>query len=152
MKKKKPKKSPVKSPSKGSSPAKPSPSSSSEAIDLEAHSDPIVSDAQSGPPAGAVAQQSEEVADLAVSSADVASNQAVIVASPTDPSPANEVSVNVTESSSASPQSTSDTEMEEPAIIACKEAPLNTHENATVESSLASPKCSSAVAQVELSQ
>ncbi|KAG2297498.1 hypothetical protein Bca52824_044167 [Brassica carinata] len=74
----------------------------------------------------------------------------VIVASSTDPSSANEVSVIVLESSSASPQSTSATDQEEPASIACKVAPLNPHESATVESSPASPNTSSAVAPVEL--
>ncbi|CAF1702644.1 BnaC03g73090D [Brassica napus] len=150
MKKKKPKKSLGKSPPKRPSPAKSSPPPLSDAVDLVIHSDLIVSDAQSGLPAGAVAQQSEGAADLADTSADASSNQTVIVASPTDPSSANEVSVIVPESSSASPQSTSATDQEETASIACKVAPLNPHESATVESSPASPNTSSAVAPVEL--
>ncbi|KAL0646983.1 hypothetical protein Bca4012_045274 [Brassica carinata] len=147
MKKKKPKKSPGKSPPKRPSPAKSSPPSLFDAVDLVIHADLIVSDAQSCLPAGAVAQQSEGATDLVATSADASSNQTVIVASPTDPSSANEVSVIVPESRSASPQST---DHEEPASIACKAAPLNPHKSATVESSPASPKSSSAVAPVEL--
>ncbi|CAN7089580.1 unnamed protein product, partial [Brassica rapa subsp. narinosa] len=149
MKKKKPKKSPGKSPPKGGSSAASPPPPLSDVVDLIIHSDLIVSDAQYGLPAGAVAQQSEDFVDLAANSVDVSSKQIVIVTPLSDPSSVNEISEIALESNSASPQSTSAADHEDPASTACKVASINHSESVTVESSLTSPKSSSTVIPVE---
>ena len=149
MKKKKPKKSPSKPPLKDPSPSK-SVLLKSVAMDLAKISDLVVSDAQSGLPAGAVAQQSEGDADLAESPVEVSPGKTVIVVSPTDPSSADESSEIVPQSSSAPSQSPSGADQDEPVTFDRNAAPSTSKVLATTESSPVSPRSSSVLAPVEL--
>lgn len=147
MKKKKPKKSPAKSSPKRTPPAKPSPSKPVKE-NLGNHSSLVVSDAQSGPSAGAVAQQSRGVVDLVPFTVGTSSDKTEIVPA-TDPSSAHEASLLVPESSLASPQSPSGIDLDESASKDVEAALPLQEILATTKSSSASPLSPSVIAMVE---